>query len=185
LEAPFALKSEWPSWDSEFAHYASLYREGLNSNSTVYRFLCLFKIIEGIRFRRARLGREAAGRKEAFSRPVEVIPDDPKEFVPWLNAIFPIRRDWDQLTLGTIFVHDAVGKRFAQLISAELNPLRDKVAHAILKSGEIALSADELLHVQQVNRWLPVTRCMVRRMLKNEFPVQFLSYLKEDGTIQE
>jgi hypothetical protein len=29
-----------------------------------------------------------------------------------------------------------------------------------------------------------LVRCMARRMLKNEFPTQFLPYLKEDGTIQ-
>lgn len=185
LEAPFAVKSESPAWDSQFAHYASLYREGLSSNSAVYRFLCFFKIIEGIRFRRARLGREAKRRGDTFSRSVEAVPGDPEEFIPWLNAIFPVRRTWDDLTVASILIRDALGKRFGQLVDADLNPLRDQVAHAILKSGEIALSADELLNVQRVNRWLPLTRCMVRRMLKNEFPVQFLPYLKEDGTFQE
>jgi hypothetical protein len=184
FEAPFAVQATTPQWDSEFAHHASLYREGLNSNSPAYRFLCFFKIIEGVRLRRARLGREAAARGETFSRAVEAVPDDRKEFVPWLNAIFPIPREWDECTLASIFISEAVGKRFGQLIASELNPLRDKVAHAIAKSGEITLSVDELLHIQQVNHWLPLTRCMARRMVKNEFPTQFLSYLGEDGKIQ-
>lgn len=183
-EAPFAVQSQAPEWDSEFAHYAALYREGLNSNSSVYRFLCFFKIIEGVRTRRARLGAAAAKRGEHFSRPVEAVPESPEAFVPWLNAIFLVIHDWDPLALHSIFVTEAIGKRFGQVIASQLQPLRDEVAHAILKSGEITLSSDELLHIQRVSRWLPLTRCIVRRMLKNEFPTQFLPYLNEDGTIR-
>ena len=46
--------------------------EALNSNSSVYRFLCLFKIIEGIRVRRLRLGKEAAGDRKKCVRPMEL-----------------------------------------------------------------------------------------------------------------
>jgi hypothetical protein len=54
LEAPFAVEAVAPPYDSEFARYASMYRKAFNSNSPVYRFLCPFKSIEGIRVRRAR-----------------------------------------------------------------------------------------------------------------------------------
>ena len=36
-----------PPHDSEFAHYASMYREALNSNSSVYRFLCSSRLSKG------------------------------------------------------------------------------------------------------------------------------------------
>jgi hypothetical protein len=45
------------------------------------------------------------------------------------------------------------------------------------------MSADELLHIREVNYWLPLAMCIVRRMMKNEFPRQFLRHLKDDGTI--
>jgi hypothetical protein len=65
-----------------------------------------------------------------------------------------------------------------------LKPLRDDMAHALLSiSGELTLSVDELLHVQKINKWISLTKCMVRRTLKNEFPSDFLSYLREDGTV--
>jgi hypothetical protein len=185
FEAPFAVQGNPPQHDSEFAHYASLYREALNSNSPVYRYLCLFKIIEGIGFRRARLGKEASVAGEPFNRPVEIIPREENRFIPWLHAIFPIRRDWDAMTVAEIFIEEAKGKRIAHLVGTELTPLRDRIAHGILHSGELALSVDDLIHLQRVNKWLPLTRCIARRMLKSEFPDQFLPYLKEDGTIAE
>jgi len=39
-----------------------------------------------------------------------------------------------------------------------------------------------LLHTQQVSRWLSATKCIARRMLKNEFPSEFLSYVRDDGS---
>lgn len=184
LEAPFAVEPVMPAWDSEFAHHASLYREGLNSNSPIYRFLCFFKIIEGVRLRRTKLGAEARRQQRSFSRPVEVVPRNPQEFVSWLNAIFHPRRNWDEMTIAMIFIPEALGKRFGNLFTSNLEPLRNEIAHAIFKSGDISLWIDDLLNIQRVNHWLPLTRCMARRMLKNEFPTQFLPYLDENGSVQ-
>jgi len=91
------------------------------------------------------------------------------------------------MSLETIFQSDSRGKRRAELIASVLKPLRDRIGHALglLEGEELTLSADELLHTEEVNRWLPLTKCIVRRMLKNEFPSDFLPYLKEDGTISE
>jgi hypothetical protein len=68
------------------------------------------------------------------------------------------------------------------LVTTELTKLRDQIAHSIMHSGDLALSADDLVQIQRVNKWLPLTRCIARRMLKNDFPTQFLAYLKDDGT---
>ena len=88
------------------------------------------------------------------------------------------------MSLYSIFVAEAIGKNFEYLIGNFLKPLRHDIAHTLLQgSGELTLSADELLHRKRLNEWLPLTKCMVRRMLKNEFPDEFLPYLKEDGTI--
>jgi hypothetical protein len=182
LEAPFSVEGTPPPHDSEFAHYASTYREALNSNSSVYRFLCLFKIIEGIRVRRLRLGKEAAGDREKCVRPMERIPNDDASAKAWLNTIFPIHREWDGLTLHQMFPPEAKGKKLMHLVQTELTNLRDQIAHSIMRSGELSLSADDLVQIQRVNKWLPLTRSIARRMLKNDFPAQFLSYLGDDGT---
>ena len=50
--APFAAARRGLVISPAFRGFAGLYREALNSGSHVYQFLCLFKIIEGIRKRR-------------------------------------------------------------------------------------------------------------------------------------
>ncbi|PYU27409.1 MAG: hypothetical protein DMG32_07155 [Acidobacteria bacterium] len=183
LEVPFAV-TPTANLQPEFRGYASLYREALNSNSPVYQFLCLFKMIEGMLKRRARLGLEARKAGKTLTRPHENIPARIDEAIPWLNAIFPIRRDWDRMALTSIFPNEVLGKSFKHVIDKDLYPLRVDVAHAISsQSGELTLTVDELLHTQNLNKWLPLTKCIVRRMLKNDFPEDFLSYLREDGTI--
>jgi hypothetical protein len=89
------------------------------------------------------------------------------------------------MALDTSVPADVRGKRFSAVIHNILTPLRVDVAHALSSaSGELTLSADELLHVQKVNSRLSLTKCMVRRMLKNEFSGEFLSYLNDDGTFK-
>jgi hypothetical protein len=181
-EAPCAIA---PTADlkPEFRGYAGLYREALASSSTVYRFLCFYKILEGIQARRARLAAEARAAREPVRVFHEVFPNTPDEIRIWLNAIFPVRREWDPMALDTSVPSDVRGKKFSAVIHNTLRPLRVDIAHALSSSsGELTMSVDELLHVQKVNNSLTLTKCIVRRMLKNEFPADFLSYLRDDGT---
>ncbi|HEV2176202.1 MAG TPA: methylamine utilization protein MauJ [Terriglobia bacterium] len=184
-DAPFSVMP-FQVMTPEFRGFASLYREALNSNSAVYRFLCLFRIIDGIQVRRRRMGRHAANMGTEFRRPQEHIPALAADFVPWLNAIFPIRQPegWDALAIDSVFVPEARGRKIKHIVDSYLRPLRNEVSHALSEdSGEINLSVDEMLHVVRVNRWLHLTKCIARRMLKNEFPNEFLPYLQEDGSI--
>jgi len=184
-EAPLSTRAT-TLLDSEFRGYASLYREASGSPA-VYQFLCLFKIIEAITARRKRLLREALRAGQILARPEEMVPAEPGQFVPWLRALFHIQVDWDQMSLESIFLPEARGKTCAAVVKVMLRPLRDQIGHALglLEGEELTLSADELLHTQEVNRWLPLTKCIVRRMLKNEFPQTFLPFLMEDGTVTE
>ncbi len=54
-----------------------------------------------------------------------------------------------------------------------MNRLRVGVAHALLKTGELGITLDNLEHIQQVNKWLPLCRIPARMMLRNEFPTEF------------
>jgi hypothetical protein len=176
LKVAFAVPGE-PALESEFRHYASLYREALNSNSPVYRFLCLFKIIEGIRVRRSRLAQEAKKHgKEPQRLPFEWIPEDRLE--DWLNALYHVR-EWPALVLDQVLPTMVRGKKFGTIIGSTLTPLRNEVAHGILDTGELGMSADDVLKMEKVNLWLPLTRTIVRRMLKNSFREQFLAHLAD------
>ena len=157
---------------------------GSNRNSDPYQLLCLFKIIEGIRALRVRRQREATRRGRAIAARTlvapETIPNDSVEFVPWLERIYPVRTSpWDEMAVGSVFISEVRGRTIAALVEpgdrelqrppGPLCALRNQIAHSI-GPGSQPLIADEALHSQQVLHWLPITKCVVRLLLANEFP---------------
>jgi hypothetical protein len=158
----------------DFRLYASLYREALNSNSPRYQFLCFFKIIEGIRSRHARKIAEARDHGVPIPpKAREVIPDKRKEQVEWMNSIFPQAPVWDEMTLESTFVPEALGKRVNRVIDEHLTRIRTRVAHAFLDSGEATFSIDDATERDDVLHWLPLSKCISRLLLRNEFPEGF------------
>jgi hypothetical protein len=67
------------------------------------------------------------------------------------------------------------GWRFGR-IKERVEPIRDSIAHALIESSELPISPDELHHKHEVHKWLPVLKCVVRRMLRNDFPADFLPW---------
>jgi hypothetical protein len=166
----------------EFRSLAALYREALSSNTPPFQFLCYFKILEGIRKRRRQLIAEAkAAGTEIPKSPVQIVPADEPQFIPWLNAVYGVGRPWDFIMLESIFVKEARGKKVNQVIDDYLRPVRDRIAHAVLGSGTLTLSADEDLDVREIYKWLSLMKCIVRHMLKSDFPKEFLPYLNKLG----
>ena len=120
------------------------------------------------------------------SRPSRRVPDETAEFEPWLNAFCPGQRKWDDMTLDSIFVPDARGRKLNDLLDKELRELRVEVAHVLSEdTGVVSLDVDDLLHIGRVNKWLPLMKCIARRLLKDDFPAEFLAYLGEDGVIRK
>jgi hypothetical protein len=158
-----------------FRAYAGLYREGISCQSDAYQLLCLYKIAEALWKRRARLAEEAkkAGRPVP-SKGEERFPSDSKEFHPWLEAIFPTHSRWDEMALDSFFPVEVRGKRFGWTKEA-VEPLRNRIAHALTAGTELPCSDDDALHVQEIQKWLPVLKCVARMMLKNDFPHEFLA----------
>ncbi len=165
----------------EFRSLASLYREALNANSAVYQFLCFYKIVEALRARRKRLERSGRGVGTSYVLPTEVLPATEKEIAAWLRSLFYARPDWDLLAIESAVPSELRSKEIGYVIDRILKPLRDQVAHALTTGkGDLTLSVDELLHARQVTLRLPMLKCIVRRMLKNDFPSQFLSHLPNE-----
>lgn len=182
-EAPFFIVPA-VQISKEWRGYASIYREALNSNSTTYQFLCFFKIIEGVRMRQKQIDRDAKKVGRAVRRSPLIVPQTTKEQIEWLNEIFPIHLDWDEMALKSIFVDESLGKeasdtnktKSGDLYCDYLRPLRDKVAHGLLSdTGDLTLSfsVDEAFQIPTVQKWLPLTKCIVRWLLKSEFPDDF------------
>jgi hypothetical protein len=161
---------ELPFFLDEFCQYASVYREGLNTNSPFYRFLCFFKVIESIISRR---GREA-GLKHATGqdarRGYEVIPERSEDILALMKRLYPWRDSWDDMTIGQTFPKEALGKKVTFLKEKYLYGIRCGIAHALLKRGEISIILDKIEHIQEVNKWLPLCRVIARWMLVSDFP---------------
>jgi hypothetical protein len=165
---------------AEFKAYAGLYREALISSSPAYEFLCLYKIMEAIRNRRARLADEAKARGTTPpARRIEELPSTPGAFDGWLRTIFHPRRPWDQMAYDSFFPPEVRGWRFGR-VKERVEPIRDAIAHALTDGSELPLSPDELLHKHEVQKWLPVLKCIVRRMLRNDFPADFLPWVSDE-----
>lgn len=162
-----------PMLTDDFCHYASLYREGMNSNSGFYRFLCFYKIIESIPCRRSRTNEAARQAGQQVRRFHEAIPSNPDDLLVLLKDIYPWRTQWDTFALSQMVPLEVRGKKIGWVREKFLNPLRVGIAHALLKTGEIRITLDKLEHIQQVNRWLPLCRVLARMMLRNEFPEEF------------
>jgi len=179
FQAPFAVLPAAQSLP-EFRGLASLYREALNTNSAVYQFLCFYKIVEALRARRKRLQRRAKKLGTPYSLPIEVLPATEKEIAAWLRSLFYARPDWDLFAIESAVPSELRGQEMGCVIDSVLKPLRDQVAHALTTAkGDLTLSVDELLHARQVTLRLPMMKCIVRRMLKNDFPAEFLSHLPD------
>jgi hypothetical protein len=164
----------------DFRGVASLYREALNSNSPVYQFLCLFKIVEALKARRKKLQRDAKrGGAEYTPPPTEELPTSYAEIRAWLDGLFYVRPPWDLTVLNSAVPPEVRGKPFDEVFTETLNPLRVNVAHALFEDAgpELTISCDDLLDTRKIAKLVPLTKCIARRMLKTDFPAEFLGHL--------
>ena len=152
--------------DRELRHTMALYREALNSNTPIYRFLCFYKIIETSINRWNRLDPQQK-KLLAPQRKGERIPAGVSrvEMEQWLAALFHVNRNWDDGILGEIFIPEVRGKKITDIFENQLREIRHKVAHGSLDSGDFLL-LDEAEDLQLVVKWLPFLQC--GRTMKDE-----------------
>jgi len=182
-EAPLILGGH-PALGKEYRSYISVYREALSSNSPIYRFLCFYKIVEAIRARRKRLEREAKRSNATYTKPQEHLPTDARAAKAWLSGLFAIDIPWDDIMIAALVSPEVGwGASFEDVIEKRLKPIRTQIAHLISDVSEIPLSADELVDTHKVADALPLLRCVTRRMLKSEFPREFLNFRDDDGNL--
>jgi hypothetical protein len=123
---------------------------------------------------------EARSCGEVFVRNPEIFPSCREELKSWLDALFTVRPPvWDDMLLDGTLLAEVVGKKFGNIFERYFIPVRDTVAHALFDSDEPRASTDDLLIVEHVAKWLPTIKLMVRWMLKNEFPNDFLPHLPD------
>lgn len=161
---------------TEFLWFAALYRDAMNSNSPLYRFFCLYKIIEGVYVRRSVT--------KIYPKVRERVPDDENEFNSWLHALFPVRPvKWDAMMLDSVFMPEVRGRSVGDIRDKELRTLRNDVGHLFDETEKnLRMWVDDAEQVRRIHKWLPITTCIARLLMKNEFPREFLPGLAADGT---
>ena len=166
----------------DFRGIASLYREALNSNSPVYQFLCLFKIIEALKARRKKLQRsaKAANARHTPAAP-EILPTTHRDIRKWLETLFYVRPEWSLVALDSAVPPEVRGKSFDEVTTDLLNPLRVNIAHALFQDTgrELTISYDDLLDTRKIAKFVPLVKCIVRRMMKTDFRAEFLAYVPD------
>jgi len=168
--------------EPDFRGIASLYREALNSNSPVYQFLCLFKIIEALRARRKKLQRAAKAANTGRTPAVpEIFPTTHQDIRKWLEALFYVRPEWSLVALDSAVPPEIRGKSFDEVIADLLNPLRINIAHALFEDTvrELTISYDDLLDTRKIAKLVPLVKCIVRRMMKTDFRAEFLAHVPD------
>ncbi len=151
----------------------SLYREGINSNSMNYQFLCWYKVLEGINWERAKeFSKQAAGAKGNYKPKVhESLPYTKEEMRKLVAETFPLLdpagvkdERWDHIAPDEV-----LGWRFNRIRQDRLEAVRDKIAHMLTQAGgDMSLSPDTHSHRAEVTRWITLLRLMVRIMIRNE-----------------
>jgi hypothetical protein len=162
-----------PPLSDEYCHFASVYREAMNATSVFYRFLCFYKIIESFYTRRSKLAAQAKSRGEkprVYTEDVSLSTEAVRGILLWIYPWRPSSND--DFIVNQILPAEAIGKRFKTLRQNVLEPMRDTIAHGLMRSGEIKTVADRLEDIEKISKWLPLLRVWVRVLFATEFPTE-------------
>ena len=91
----------------------------------------------------------------------------------------------DNHFLTSVFIDEAIGRTVGDIREKDLRPLRNGIGHLLneeIKDGppKVRMWIDDPVQLLAVGHWLPITTCISRLLLKNEF-ANFLPLLDETG----
>jgi hypothetical protein len=151
----------------------SLYREGINSNSANYQFLCWYKVVEGINWKRnEELSVQPSAAKVSFNLKFrEALPDTREAIRRVVAEVFPLvdPTGVNDERLDHVAPSEVFGWRYNRIRQERMEDIRDKIAHMLSEpGGDLSLSPDTRSHQTEVVRWLSLLRMMARVMIQNE-----------------
>jgi SEC-C motif len=147
----------------------SLYREGINSYSPNYQFLCWYKIVEGINAKREPETAQLKGSlplkyPERLEKDIIEQRKRLEEAFPFIKPCGTTDAAWDDLVPAEVR-----NWKFNRVREQKLEPLRNRIAHMISEpSGDLSLSPDSRENASQVNKWISLLRFIARVMVMNE-----------------
>jgi len=134
------------------------YREGLNSTSINYSFLCFYRILEAIYDKRQKeVGQR--GLRHMFQRENRINEKD-------LNGLDAHMPKYKEL----------IGKKFRWLCDIALTPIRVKIAHGLLTpDGFFENTVDDMHLRNSVSYWVRIAQILARIEINNEFSKKLVS----------
>lgn len=131
----------------------SAYREASNASNDFYKFLCYYKVIEGVYKLRNRKHEKAIQNGLQYHRPAERMPQHDSD----LKDV-----EWDELR----YFQPYLGKKFTSIRDDLRNTVRNALAH--LDPFSEALVADRFDDLVKCEESVPVVRYISRVMLQRE-----------------
>jgi hypothetical protein len=182
------LADQWEVWpgpagsmpppDYDYTHFASIYQEAICTSSAMYRFLCLYKLMEGLGQRRAKLSGEKRSNTETVKKLEfdETYPPTKDTLPHFLRNAYPMPHitTFDSIFTSQVWRAEIAGKSFTYISDNVFGPIRDKIAHSFMRDGDFGVGSHNVNQNQFLREWLPTLRCMARIRLRNEFPMQFI-----------
>lgn len=138
------------SWYPDDTRLMDLYREGLNTSSPKYQFLCYFAVIDLAMRLRIKRTKAAVARGELPVRERELF----------------VQEDWFTKIVAVEVNSRVIGKKLTVVWNDVLKPIRNSVAHALLaeEDDDSALTSND-----DVYPYLPVAKRLAEHLLSCEF----------------
>jgi len=134
-------------WVPEDTRVLDFYREALNSTSPKYQFLCYFKVVELVLSLRAE--RDSLARKQG--KKVKRVRD------------LLLEEKWFLEHLSDDLKKTVLGKKFTTIKESVLRPIRNKIAHALVRDDDGTRLRDD-----EIFPYLPVVKLMSDKLLAAE-----------------
>lgn len=107
------------------------------------------------------------------------IPDEETGLASIGQGAFPQGYLWDSLTISQVFRTETRGKKLLVTFDRLLTPLRNRIAHALLDSGELADLDDPTL-LRDIEEWLPFARFAARIAVLTDMRVDLPAQVSEE-----
>lgn len=136
------------------------YRDAINSSDPNWRFLCFASIAEQL-WKRTQNDANLGIDLEHI-----VIPVKNDELAAWFRSAFPKSYPLGEQIILDSVPSEARGETTNQVIKKYIRPLRTAIAHSLLEDGALPNERDDVKHLLEVRKWLPILRCITRVHLR-------------------
>lgn len=97
------------------------------------------------------------------------VPTADEEIVAWVRDAFPAHYVLADHVYREVIPDEARGLTTNEVIVTLTRPIRTDIAHGLLEDGVLPIQKNDIEHLEQVRRWLPMLRCISRVHLRATF----------------